>query len=150
MRRPFGTAAGLTFRRKATAHPRCQGHQDPPYPYPNQHDYDELDIIYGHLDSYDAYSTGSSSGGGGNGCNAPPGKGCNKRDIGAGNAETGWGISLGRHGQSESFLRIDPAGTRHLTTSSGRPGTDCPTLVIDSAREAGKIGVIPARKEQKK
>jgi len=45
--------------------------------WPNAHDYQQLSSIYGHLDSYNTYDDGGSSGGGG-GCNAPPGKGCNK------------------------------------------------------------------------
>ena len=53
-------------------------------------------------------------GDGGGVCNAPPGKGCNKAGIGSQNAATGWGISLGRHGQQETFMRIDPDGTRHI------------------------------------
>lgn len=44
--------------------------------WPNSHDYQQLADIYSHLDSYDSYATGGSSGGGG--CNSPPGKGCNK------------------------------------------------------------------------
>ena len=52
--------------------------------WPNQHDYDQLDTIYGHTDSYDTYDTGSDAGDGGDdgsGCNAPPGKGCNKYEA---------------------------------------------------------------------
>ncbi len=30
---------------------------------PNQHDYDQLQLIYGHLDSYNSYGTGSGGGG---------------------------------------------------------------------------------------
>lgn len=52
--------------------------------WPNSHDYEQLDIIYGHTDSYNSYDTGGSTGGGGNGCNAPPGKGCNKSNAPAG------------------------------------------------------------------
>lgn len=33
--------------------------------WPNQHDYDQLLQIYGHLDSYNSYDNGSGSGGGG-------------------------------------------------------------------------------------
>ena len=50
--------------------------QDPNSISPNQHDYDLLASIYAHLDSYNSYAGGGGSGGGG--CNAPPGKGCNK------------------------------------------------------------------------
>lgn len=51
--------------------------------WPNSHDYQMIEEIYAHLDSYDSFTgNGSGDGGdggdGGNGCNAPPGKGCNK------------------------------------------------------------------------
>ena len=85
----------------------CMDYQNPPYEYPNGHDYDQLDTIYGHTDSYDSYGSGGTSGG----CNAPPGKGCNKPGS---NGSTGWGMSLGRSGNAETFMRIDPDGTRHL------------------------------------
>lgn len=48
--------------------------------WPNAHDYQELDAIYGHVDSYNSYATGGGSGGG-SGCTAPPGKGCNKHEA---------------------------------------------------------------------
>ncbi len=48
--------------------------------WPNAHDYQQLALIYGHLDSYSSYDT--DSGGDGGGCNAPPGKGCNKNKAG--------------------------------------------------------------------
>lgn len=94
----------------------CMDYQDPPYEYPNAHDYEQLETIYGHLDSYDSYASGDGGGGGGGGggCNAPPGKGCNKADPGH-NGDIGWGMSLGRRGQVETFIRIDPDGTRHIT-----------------------------------
>ncbi|MDH3748591.1 MAG: hypothetical protein OER97_10320 [Gammaproteobacteria bacterium] len=91
----------------------CMDYQDPPHGFPNAHDYVQLATIYGHTDSYDSYD-GGDSGGGGGGCNAPPGKGCNKGDAPGNNGATGWGISLGRRGQSETFMRIDPDGTRHI------------------------------------
>ncbi len=98
----------------------CMDYQDPPHEYPNTHDYGQLNTIYGHDDWYDTYSgaapsSGDSGGGGSDGCNAPPGKGCNKGETPGHNGEIGWGMSLGRRGQSESFMRIDPDGTRHLT-----------------------------------
>lgn len=92
----------------------CMDYQNPPYEYPNNHDYQQLSSMYGHLDSYDSYNDGGDGGGGG-GCNAPPGRGCNKGDAPGHNGDTGWGISLGRRGQHETFLRIDPDGTRHVT-----------------------------------
>jgi hypothetical protein len=91
----------------------CMDYQDPPYEFPNAHDYDQLEAIYGQTDSYDSYSTGDGGGGGGGGCNAPPGKGCNANT--GNNGDIGWGMSLGRRGQVETFIRIDPDGTTHLT-----------------------------------
>jgi hypothetical protein len=89
-------------------------YQDPPYQYPNAHDYEQLETIYGHVDSYNSYAAGDGGGGGGGGggCNAPPGKGCNKSGA---NGDAGWGMSLGRRGNAETFIRIDPDGTVHLT-----------------------------------
>ena len=93
----------------------CMDYQDPPYEYPNAHDYDQLASIYAHTDSYDSHASGSEAEGGDSGCNAPPGKGCNKSGLNGDNRDIGWGMSLGRSGQSETFMRIDPDGTRHLT-----------------------------------
>ena len=94
----------------------CMDYQDPPWSTPNQHDYDELGIIYAHIDSYNAYQTGSAGGTTSTDpCTAPPGKGCNKSGVEGNNGDIGWGISLGRRGQFERFIRIDPDGTRHIT-----------------------------------
>jgi hypothetical protein len=92
----------------------CMDYQDPPWPNPNAHDYAQLGSVYAHLDSYNSYAGGGSGGGGGGGCNAPPGKGCNKAGPGN-NGAIGWGMSIGRRGQKETFMRIDPNGTRHVT-----------------------------------
>lgn len=99
----------------------CMEYQDPPFPIPDRHDFGQLDTIYDHTDSYDSYDvgdTGSGDGGGdggdGDGCNAPPGKGCNKARPQS-QADIGWGMSMGRRGQQETFMRIDPDGTRHIT-----------------------------------
>ena len=60
----------------------CMDYQDPPFEYPNAHDYQQLEDIYRHLDTYNSYTGapegGGSGGDGGSDCNAPPGKGCNK------------------------------------------------------------------------
>ena len=98
----------------------CMDYQNPPFAQPNAHDWDQLAIIYGHADSYDSYLSGDGDPGGssnpdGGGCNAPPGKGCNKSGVGDNNGNIGWGMSLGRRGQLETFIRIDPDGTRHIT-----------------------------------
>ena len=92
----------------------CMDYQDPPWPTTNAHDFAQLGTIYGHTDSYNSYA-GGDSGGGGGGCNAPSGKGCNKADTGQQEIDRGWGMSLGRTGHHEKFIRIDPDGTRHLT-----------------------------------
>ena len=99
----------------------CMDYQDPPYEYPNQHDYDQLETIYSHTNSYNSYDDGTSGGndggdGGNDGCNAPPGRGCNKgQDDHLAPGDEGWGMSLGRRGQVEKFLRINADGTRILT-----------------------------------
>lgn len=94
----------------------CMDYQDPPYEYPNAHDFEQLLTIYSHTDTYDSYDVGDSGGGGGGTCNAPPGRGCNKGTVpGQSNGDIGWGVSLGRRGQHETFIRIDPDGTRHIT-----------------------------------
>lgn len=104
----------------------CMDYQDPPWPSPNKHDYDMLEVIYGHTDSYNSYAGaddggGDDGGGGGNGCNAPPGKGCNKSDVGN-NGDIGWGASIGRRNNVETFVRIDPDGTMHITFVTWVPG----------------------------
>lgn len=86
----------------------CMDYQNPPYPYPNAHDYEQLEIIYGHTDSYDSYVSSSGGGGGGGG-------NCNGNNPNCNNANPGWGISMGRHGNSEVFLKVDGNGTRHIT-----------------------------------
>lgn len=93
----------------------CMDYQDPPYEYANPHDFDQLATIYGHLDSYDTIADAAPEEGSGGGCNAPAGKGCNKSGVPDSNRDIGWGVSLGRHGHSETFMRIDPDGTRHIT-----------------------------------
>ena len=89
----------------------CMDYQDPPWPDPNAHDFEQLDTIYAHLDSYNSYAT-DGGGGGDTGCNAPPGKGCNKDN----NQKATWGNSLGRKGQVETFIRTYPDGTADVTT----------------------------------
>lgn len=98
----------------------CMDYQSPPYEYPNPHDYTQLETIYGHTDGYNSYaggsiSGGSSDGGGDGGCSAPPGKGCNKARPDGNSRDIGWGVSMGRRGQLETFMRTDPDGTRHVT-----------------------------------
>ena len=89
----------------------CMDYQNPPYEYPNNHDYVQLNTIYNHQDSYNSYNSGGDSAGTSS-CNAPPGKDCNKAGA---NNDVGWGKSVGRRGNAEIFIRIDKDGIRHLT-----------------------------------
>jgi len=71
--------------------------------HPNQHDYDELAIIYGHADTFTTVV--SSGGGGGDGSG---GGSCNPRKpgcTGAGNDPSGWGrlVSTSRDGHRQVF-----------------------------------------------
>ncbi len=95
----------------------CMDYQDPPFPNPNDHDFEQLLAIYQHTDSYNSFTQqeGDSGAGAGGTCNAPKGKGCNKAGFQESNSEIGWGVSLGRRGHSETFLRVDHNGIRHLT-----------------------------------
>ncbi|MBU2708096.1 hypothetical protein KCM76_19030 [Zooshikella marina] len=56
---------------------------DPDSQWPNAHDYEELSKLYGHLDAYNSYLDSGDDAGGEGVCNAPPGKGCNKNNIGS-------------------------------------------------------------------
>jgi len=96
----------------------CMDYQNPPFEQPNQHDFDQLDGVYDHPDEYSTIAgmdSGVEEGGGGGTCKAPKGKGCNKSDLPQSNRDIGWGVSLGRRGHSETFMRVDPNGMRHLT-----------------------------------
>ncbi len=55
---------------------------DPQSQWPNAHDFQMLNEMYSHLDSYNSYSDGSS--GGGDGCKGGPKKCGNNRDFGLG------------------------------------------------------------------
>lgn len=89
----------------------CMDYQDPPYEYPNSHDYNQLLTIYGHTDSYNTASLGGGVATELGRCDGP----CSSAsDLDEGN-NGGWGLSMGRHGALETFIRIDRDGTRHLT-----------------------------------
>lgn len=91
----------------------CMDYQNPPFPWANPHDFEQLAAIYDHVDAYDSYA--GDGGGGGGGGKSPPGKGYNKSGFGNGNSAAEWGMSLGRHGTQETFIRRGPDGTRHIT-----------------------------------
>ena len=87
---------------------------------PNQHDYDLLDDIYDHVDTYNTYDEGGSTGG--NGCNAPPGKGCNKFGAGFGEGlPMGVPVQVGLH--HEVWVAADGYGgywVHHITVAPSR------------------------------
>ena len=89
----------------------CMDYQDPPYEFPNSHDYQQLSAIYGHTDSYDSYATGGGGGGGGGNCN-PNSPKCNGAQN---NGDIGWGMSLGRQGHQEVFIKIHGDGSMDIT-----------------------------------
>ena len=83
--------------------------------HPNQHDYDELGIIYAHLDSFDSYLTSSSDGGGGggNGHGKPA-------DVGQGidfsdRSEWGKEVSRSANGRESVFERDLGNGNKVVT-----------------------------------
>ena len=87
----------------------CMDFQIPPFPLPNQHDYDQLELNYAHVDVYDSYS---------NDVEEPKDpKPCRGRKCNA-----GLGLSLGRNGQRESFILINDDGTRQVTYVIWAPG----------------------------
>ncbi len=93
----------------------CMDYQNPPYAYPGAHDYDELASVYAHTDSYESYaSTSSASDSTGSGCTTSRGNGCNSGRTRS-STSTGWGVSIGRHGNHETFVRVDGDGITHLT-----------------------------------
>jgi hypothetical protein len=92
--------------------------------WPNLHDFEELQKIYLHLDSYDTFDGDSGDDSGDSGtCNAPPNKGCNKAglpaDIPMGvPAHVGlnheiWVASDGRGGYWIHHIRLVPDAYRH-------------------------------------
>ncbi len=79
---------------------------------PNQHDYDLLADMYDHWDSYDSYDGGVVESGGET-CNAPPGKGCNKKNAGAGLGSDGsppMGVRVYRGKHEEIWVASRPDG----------------------------------------
>jgi hypothetical protein len=64
--------------------------------WPNAHDYALLVAIYAHTDSYNSYDDGIPDDGGNGSCNAPPGKGCNKKGSVAEIPPMGIRINKGR------------------------------------------------------
>jgi hypothetical protein len=79
---------------------------DPASQWPNGHDYDTLLAMYAHLDSTNSYDDPIVEGTD-NGCNAPPGKGCNKAGIGA-DAPMGIPVHIGLN--HEIWVASDNAG----------------------------------------
>ena len=85
---------------------------DPQSISPNNHDKQQLADMYNHLDSYDSYDIGSSDTSGET-CNAPPGKGCNKKNAGAGLGSDGsppMGVRVYRGKHEEIWVASRPDG----------------------------------------
>ncbi len=76
---------------------------DPASQWPNAHGYEQLVTIYGgHTDSYNSYTVTGGGDSGGSGCNAPPGKGCNK--SGAADAAPPMGVRVHKGARSEIWV----------------------------------------------
>lgn len=94
--------------------------QSPSSISPNQHDYTLLGSIYAHVDTYNSY-VGGDSGGGGGGCNAPPGKGCNKFGTRSeGGPPMGLPVQVGLH--HEIWVASDGRGgywVHHIRVAPG-------------------------------
>ncbi len=87
----------------------CMDYSDDTSPdKPNPHDFEQLLAIYDHLnDGYSTIDDGSDGGdsGDGGGCNAPPGKGCNKNN-GRDNAGEVPPMGIRVHGNSRSEVWV--------------------------------------------
>ncbi len=98
---------------------------DPNSIAPNSHDYQMLDAIYAHLDSYNTYDDGSSSGGGSGGdkpCN-PKKPGCTGFDLPQGVPPGAVRIHRGPH--EETWVKGRPDGGLwifHVRLAPGGPG----------------------------
>ncbi len=80
--------------------------------WPNADDLHQLSIIYGHSDDYNSYDDGVVESGGET-CNAPPGKGCNKKNAGAGLGSDGsppMGVRVYRGKHEEIWVASRPDG----------------------------------------
>jgi len=73
--------------------------------WPNFHDMEQLNTIYGHLDGYNSYDMGVTDGSSGGGCTAPAGKGCNKNNA-AEPAPVPMGVLV--HRGSHHEIRVAP------------------------------------------
>lgn len=67
---------GHTSEDGSTQHTCMDYSNSPTSISPNAHDYEQVLAQHNHFDSYNSYDDDGGSSGGG--CNAPPGKGCNK------------------------------------------------------------------------
>lgn len=84
---------------------------DPRSRSPNAHDYEQLTTMYAHPDGYNSYDDGSDAGG--NVCNAPPGKGCNKNNA---------GVGLGAEGSPPMGVRVFKDEHEEIWVASRRDG----------------------------
>lgn len=79
--------------------------------HPNQHDYDLLESIYGHLDAVNAGGGDGGGGGGGGGC-----KGRNPNCFGAdGDSAATWGQLVSSEGRHDVYVQNLGNGNRIIT-----------------------------------
>lgn len=96
---------------------------DPNSISPNQHDYDLLEAMYAHLDSYNSYDDGGSSGGG-KPCN-PNKPGCTGFDLPAGVPAGAVPVNRGPFGETWVKSRADGGlWIFHVRLAPGGPGNN--------------------------
>jgi hypothetical protein len=79
---------------------------------PNAHDFQQLADMYDHLDDYNSYDDDGLDTGG-DVCNAPPGKGCNKNNA---------GVGLGAGGSPPMGVRVYKDEDEEVWVASRRDG----------------------------
>ena len=92
----------------------CMDYQDPPFPSPNTHDFDQLTSIYTHLDT--TGGGGGSGGGGGKGKSGGSGlpPGFTGLDV-SGPGQWGRQVAISRNGLEEVFEADFGGGNRIIT-----------------------------------
>ncbi|HEX7029641.1 MAG TPA: matrixin family metalloprotease [Gammaproteobacteria bacterium] len=94
---------------------------DPSSQWPNAHDYDMIEQIYAHLDSYNSFTSSGGDDGGDKPCNAPPGKGCNKFGANV-NVPMGLLVHSSRHHEVYVASRPDGGYWVHHVVLAPEPG----------------------------
>lgn len=79
----------------------CMDYQNPPYEYPNAHDFEQLEDLYDHIDA-GAIALSAED-------RHPRGNASNE------DAAQNWGQSMGRRGNHETFIKFYQGGGARLT-----------------------------------